>query len=59
MTSCSAYLSKPLRTLPQACREIAAAHPELPRKDCRSCANAKLCTFYDRIERSGLDQPTL
>jgi len=29
MTICSPYLSQPLRTLRQACRDVSASHPEL------------------------------
>lgn len=47
----SRYLWDPPRTLRVACRDIAAAHPELVAGDCAACANGKLCAAYDRIER--------
>ena len=34
MAPCSPYLLRPLRTFRQACRDIAASHPELIPPEC-------------------------
>jgi hypothetical protein len=49
----SEYLLQPLRTLPEACRDIAAAHPERSVKDCDACAHGQLCACYRRCEGGG------
>src|SRR3974377_1765270 len=46
MVACSPYLLRPVRTLLQACRDVAAAHPELPIRECRLCAHVSLCALY-------------
>jgi hypothetical protein len=53
LACCSEYLLRSLRTLPEGCRDITAAHPELPVKDCHRLRHAKLRMFYDVIERGG------
>jgi hypothetical protein len=45
------YLSKPLRTLREACRDITAAHPELSSRDCDGCGHRQLCAIYEQIDR--------
>jgi hypothetical protein len=47
MASCSPYLLKPLRTLREACSDIAASNPELIPPDCDACAGAERCALYD------------
>ena len=47
MAHCSPYLLRPLRTLRQACSDIAASHPELIPPDCEACAGAESCAVDD------------
>jgi hypothetical protein len=51
MAASSRYLSTPLRTLRQACREISDAHSGLAATDCKACPNRKLCAINERQER--------
>jgi hypothetical protein len=46
----SQYLTRPPRTLREACREMAATNAEFIDGDCERCINSKLCAFYERIE---------
>jgi hypothetical protein len=52
----SEYLLRPRRTLPEACRDIAATHPERSVKDCAVCPNGQLCEWYRRIARDRRDR---
>lgn len=47
MALCSPHLLKPLRTLRQACSDIAATYPELIPPDCEACAGAESCAVDD------------
>ena len=47
----SGYLSIPVRTLREACREIAAAHPERLRRKCGRCGLRRLCVRLERNMR--------
>ena len=49
----SQYLLRPIRTLKQACRDFAAAHPQARGKDCPTCGNYLLCA---KSERTSLPQ---
>jgi hypothetical protein len=40
-----------LRTLRQACRDIAATQPESTDVDCGSCGNRELCEVSKQLER--------
>jgi len=51
MAASSRYLSTPLRTLRQACREIKEARPGLTANECKACPNRKLCAINERLER--------
>ena len=44
----SGYLTKHLRTLREACRDIAAAHPELAAPTCDLCAHGQLCAIDEQ-----------
>jgi len=47
----SEYLLKPIRTLRQACRDLAAAQPVSTAIDCDSCGNRELCNISEQLER--------
>jgi hypothetical protein len=49
-TVASGYLLKHLRTLREACRDIAAAHPELAALTCDACAHRQLCAIDEQTE---------
>jgi hypothetical protein len=49
-TVASGYLLKHLRTLREACRDIAAAHPELAAPTCDLCAHGRLCVIDEQTE---------
>jgi len=46
----SEYLTKPPRTLREACKQIAATDPDFVVRDCECCVNSELCATYERIE---------
>lgn len=48
----SGYLSMPVRTLRQACRDIATAHPERMRPRCSRCDLRRVCLRLERSTRS-------
>jgi hypothetical protein len=48
------YLLKHLRTLREACRDIAAAHPELTAPACDLCAHGQLCAIDEQTENGVL-----
>jgi len=50
----SEYLLRPLRILREACRNMAAAHPELTVRDCDTCGHSKLCAIDEQIEHDPL-----
>ncbi len=52
MIYCSPYLSRKVRTPREACREIAKAHPERPRRNCQECGRRKLCEKIEQSMRS-------
>jgi len=52
----SDYLTRPPRTLREACKQIAATDPEFVAGDCECCVNSELCAMYERIE-PGLTEP--
>lgn len=47
----SEYLFRLLRSLPEACRDIAATHIEPTARDCGTCAHSKLCGIYKGVAR--------
>ena len=44
----SQYLLRPIRTLKQACRDFAVAHPQARKEDCPTCGNRFLCARTER-----------